>query len=103
MRFAVGSLHPARSSRLHHHLDRFTFVHGTIAVRHAVETDDAIEHAAGLDTAGKHVRQEFGPELVVLDIGLPGMDGYEIARRLRALNPARMRLVALTARPNDPR
>jgi two-component system CheB/CheR fusion protein len=27
--------------------------------------------------------QEFQPELVFLDIGMPGMDGYEVARRLR--------------------
>jgi PAS domain S-box-containing protein len=31
------------------------------------------------------VAAEFRPELVVLDIGLPGMSGYEAARRLREL------------------
>jgi CheY-like chemotaxis protein len=37
------------------------------------------------------------PEAVFLDIGLPQMDGYEIARRLRA-DPAttRVHLIALT-------
>jgi PAS domain S-box-containing protein len=40
---------------------------------------------------------EFKPEVVLLDIGLPEMDGYEVARRLRAQNGThRMRLVAVT-------
>lgn len=47
------------------------------------------------------------PEVVLLDIGLPGgMDGYEIARRLRADRGESVRLVALTGRSdgqNDPR
>jgi CheY-like chemotaxis protein len=39
----------------------------------------------------------FCPEAVVLDIGLPGMDGYEVARRLRTLPElAGALLVALT-------
>jgi CheY-like chemotaxis protein len=29
--------------------------------------------------------RSFVPEIVLLDIGLPGMDGYEVARRLRLL------------------
>ncbi len=41
--------------------------------------------------------EKFLPEVVLLDIGLPGMDGLEVARRLRALNLSpRPLLVALT-------
>jgi CheY-like chemotaxis protein len=29
--------------------------------------------------------EEFDPETVLLDIGLPGMDGYEVAGRMRRL------------------
>ncbi|HEV7714341.1 MAG TPA: response regulator, partial [Steroidobacteraceae bacterium] len=40
---------------------------------------------------------DFKPEVVLLDIGLPEMDGYEVARRLRTNKGAqRMRLVAVT-------
>lgn len=36
------------------------------------------------------------PELALIDLGLPGVDGYEVARRLRAAVGPSMRLVALT-------
>jgi signal transduction histidine kinase/CheY-like chemotaxis protein len=45
---------------------------------------DALAFAAG-----------FRPEVGVLDIGLPGMDGYDLARRLRVAHPG-IRLIALT-------
>jgi PAS domain S-box-containing protein len=45
---------------------------------------------------------EFRPEIVLLDIGLPGMDGYEVARRLRSGDgPRDMSLVALTGYGQD--
>ncbi len=39
----------------------------------------------------------FRPDVVLLDIGLPGMDGYEVAQKLRELPGLRnIRLVAVT-------
>ena len=46
------------------------------------------------------VAREFRPEVVMLDIGLPGMDGYEVARRLRA-DHGGILLVALTGYGQD--
>jgi PAS domain S-box-containing protein len=35
--------------------------------------------------AAMKLAEEFLPEMVFLDIGMPGMDGYEVARRLRTI------------------
>jgi len=44
----------------------------------------------------RQVISDFDPHLVVLDLGMPGLSGYEIARQLRE-NPGRKRvLVAVT-------
>ncbi|HEX2199098.1 MAG TPA: PAS domain S-box protein [Burkholderiales bacterium] len=52
---------------------------------------------AALDAA-----REFRPDIVLLDIGLPGIDGYEVARRLRALSKDRpLRIVAVTGWGTD--
>jgi len=57
-----------------------------------------IEHRVVHDGASAlKTADTFLPDVVLLDIGMPGMDGYEVARRLRAHpDHARATLVALT-------
>ena len=43
-----------------------------------------VKRASDLDSAVQ-VAQAFHPQIVLLDISMPGTDGYEIARRLRAM------------------
>ncbi|WP_420475525.1 ATP-binding protein [Noviherbaspirillum sp. ST9] len=53
--------------------------------------------AAGDGSAGLQAAMEEVPDVAVIDIGLPGIDGYEVARRLRASPVTRgIRLVAVT-------
>ena len=71
--------------------------------------DVADSFALLLETLGAQVRiaysgaqaltacAEFEPELIFLDLSMPQMDGFETARRLRALPSGRsVRLIALT-------
>lgn len=59
-------------------------------------TGFVVEVAVDAQGALERVR-DFRPELAVLDIGLPGMDGYQLARALRAeFADDPPRLVALT-------
>jgi CheY-like chemotaxis protein len=46
--------------------------------------------------------EQWRPEAVFLDIGLPGMDGYEVAERMRALPHAKGAvLIAITGYGQD--
>ncbi|WP_442485430.1 PAS domain S-box protein [Aeoliella sp. SH292] len=58
-----------------------------------------VESAANAEAAIELVKR-WGPDVIVSDIGMPGTDGYEFIRRVRALSPnqgARTPAIALTA------
>lgn len=49
----------------------------------------------GLD--GLSVAEELQPEVILLDINLPDIDGYEVARRLRKSDVSSLRYVPIIA------
>jgi PAS domain S-box-containing protein len=67
-----------------------------------LRTAGAVVHVAhdGPSALAEFERHE--PGIVLLDIGMPGMDGYEVARRLRENSrPERVAIVALTGWGQD--
>jgi signal transduction histidine kinase/ActR/RegA family two-component response regulator len=73
----------------------------------AVTLQDSLD-ALGHDTAVAHdgasalaAVATFAPDIVLLDIGLPDVDGYEVARRLRAAIQRPIQIVALTGWGQD--
>ena len=61
------------------------------------DTQVALDGTAALVAAAA-----FQPHLGLLDLSLPGMSGYELAKRLRAMpGLARIRLVALTGHGSE--
>jgi CheY-like chemotaxis protein len=79
------------------------------------DSEDSAESLAMLLRLGNHTvatahdgpsaLERFGafvPEVVILDIGLPGMDGYEVAQRIRTLpHGGEVTLIALTGWGRD--
>jgi CheY-like chemotaxis protein len=92
--------------------------HGTPAARRVLVVEDNHDAAeslrlllelsgydvevAGTGPDGVKIGQAWGPQVVLCDIGLPGLDGYGVARELRA-HPATARslLVAVTGYGQD--
>jgi DNA-binding response OmpR family regulator len=65
----------------------------------ALRRQGHVVHTAESGELGIEVLVRHRPDLVVLDLMLPGMDGFETCRRMRAAGP--VPIIMLTARSDD--
>jgi CheY-like chemotaxis protein len=75
------------------------------ALRVLLELDGHAVEAAGEGQEALELARAKDPDIALVDIGLPGIDGYEVARRVRARDARRPVLIALTGygQPEDRR
>jgi two-component system CheB/CheR fusion protein len=73
------------------------------ALRALLELEGHRVDAAASGPHGLEMAQRNHPDVALVDIGLPEVDGYEVARRMRALGPRCPYLIALTGygQPDD--
>ena len=80
-------------------VDDDTDLRGALAEQ--LELDDQfITYQAGAGEAGVKLAQEHRPDLVLLDVDLPDIDGCEVCRRMRAAGVAAP-IIMLTAAAGD--
>jgi two-component system, sensor histidine kinase len=65
-------------------------------LRVSLELEGHYVYEASDGPAGVAAAARLAPDIVLVDIGLPGIDGYEVARRIRKRLGRATRLVALT-------
>ena len=72
-------------------------------------TAELLERAGGIQVLGQaangpealRLAEALHPDVLLLDLAMPGLDGLEVARRARELSPS-TRIVALTAHEEQP-
>ena len=73
------------------------------ALRALLELEGHHVETAASGPHGVELARRRPPDVALVDIGLPEVDGYEVARRIRAMGPRRPYLIALTGygQPDD--
>jgi CheY-like chemotaxis protein len=73
------------------------------ALRALLELDGHVVEAAADGLEGLDLARTKAPTVALVDIGLPGVDGYEVARRMRLLPGPPPVMIALTgySEPED--
>jgi CheY-like chemotaxis protein len=74
-------------------------------IRRVLEEQGASVTTVGSGEEALRMLETSEPDVLISDIGMPGMDGYQFMRRLRASEPKNRRIPALAltafARPDD--
>ena len=81
-------------------VDDHALVRDMLARSLSAETDIEVVAVAPQATAAIEQAERHGPDIVLMDIDMPGMSPFEASRQIRALLPS-VRLVFLSAHVND--
>jgi DNA-binding response OmpR family regulator len=72
------------------------------AICHMIEKEGYDVIAASNGLAGLRMAEEIHPDLLILDVMLPGLDGFEICSRLRANSEtAKLPIIMLSAKGQE--
>ncbi|MEE4355325.1 MAG: response regulator [Desulfococcaceae bacterium] len=66
----------------------------TGAISRILERDYIIKTAPNGEKAIE-INQEYDPDVILLDVALPGIDGYEVCRRIRSENNSRFKKIIM--------
>jgi NarL family two-component system response regulator LiaR len=66
----------------------------------ATQSDIAVVGEAASGEAALRLAAEFAPDVALVDLVMPGMDGVEVTRRLKAVSP-RTQVIVLTSYHDD--
>jgi signal transduction histidine kinase len=70
-------------------------------IQHLLTPLGFIVHLAANGTAGLELAARCQPDLVLLDIQMPGMSGWQVAARLREQSPSRLKVIMVSANAHE--
>ena len=68
----------------------------------STEPDINVVGEASCGEDALEIMEEVNPDVILLDIELPGMDGIEFLKRIRLISTAKVIVVSSVARPGSP-
>ena len=66
--------------------DHILFAEGLKYLLESLDNGSTIHYAGDAESAIQHVLEHGTPNLILLDVNLPGMNGYDLLEKLHQLN-----------------